>query len=467
LRRRERMSRYQVNPERKYFNFGGRIPPLRGEEAPAEIPDRGPHTHPKLITDTTLRDGAQDPCFAIFPNEAKLRYFDLLHEMDNGTGTIDAVEVFIYQKRDLWTLEKLLERGYDFPRVTTWTRATPKDIRDLVQVSAGRITETGMLASCSDHHIFDRLGFRSKEEAVEKYLAPILTACEHGITPRVHLEDATRSDVEGWVIPFMGRVMEETQGRARFRVCDTLGLGSPDPYAALPFGIPRLVSTLSRASGAELEFHGHNDFGYGTANSMAAFRYGCKRANVTFAGLGERTGNVALEQVLVNYIREYGDPGLKLEALTEMAALMQREVAPVSEKQPIVGSSIFATQAGLHQTGVQRQAQAPGGLIYLPFDPGVVGRRGVELNRIGALSGIDGIISVLNRYREASGVPGPGLSGASRLVKLIYDLIHEAYDGRFDQTLDRYVDYRTTFFEAEELAQMAEQLQAGGTGTSG
>ncbi len=455
------MSSYQVDSARKYFNFGGGMPPLQLEETPAEVPALGSHTYPKLITDTTLRDGAQDPCFAIFPNEAKLKYFDLLHELDNGTGIIDAVEVFIYQKRDLWTLEKLLERGYHFPRVTTWTRATPKDIRDLVQVSAGKVTETGILASCSDHHIFDRLGFRSKEEAVEKYLAPILTACEHGITPRVHLEDATRSDVEGWVIPFMRRVMEETQAQARFRVCDTLGLGIPDPYVALPFGIPRLVSTLAQASGAELEFHGHNDFGYATANSMAAFRYGCRRVNVTFAGLGERTGNTALEQVLANYIREYGNPGLKLEVLAEMAALMQTEVVPISEKQPIVGDSIFTTQAGLHQTGIQRQAEAPGGLIYLPFDPEIVGRQGVELNRIGALSGMDGIVSVLNRHREVSGVPGTRLSGVSRLAKLVYDQIHEAYDGRYDQAQDHYVDYRTTFFKVEELAQIAEQFEAG------
>ncbi|MDP6495467.1 MAG: hypothetical protein QGI09_08660, partial [Dehalococcoidia bacterium] len=431
------------------------------EKTLPEIPASGPHTHPKLITDTTMRDGAQDPCFAIFPNEAKLKYFDLLHEMDNGTGIIDAVEVFIYQKRDLWTLEKLLERGYDFPRVTAWTRATPKDIRELVQVSGGKVTETGMLASCSDHHIFDRLGFRSKEEAVEKYLAPILTACEHGITPRVHLEDATRSDVAGWVLPFVCRIMEETQGKVCFRICDTLGIGVSDPYAALPLGIPRLVSTIYMASGAELEFHGHNDLGYATANSMAAFRYGCKRVNVTFAGLGERTGNTALEQVLVNYVREYDDPGLNLEVLEEMAALIRKEVVSISEKHPVVGSNIFTTQAGLHQTGIQRQAEAPGGLIYLPFAPGLVGRQEVELNRIGALSGMDGIVSVLNRHQETSGVLGHRFTGVSKLIKILYDHIHEAYDGHYDQTQDSYVGYRATFFEEEELARMAEHIQAG------
>lgn len=454
------MSHDQINSAPRYFNFGGRMPPIQSGEIAAEAALLKSQPRAKLITDTTLRDGAQDPCFAIFPNETKLRYFDLLHELDNGTGIIDAVEVFIYQKRDVWTLEKLLDRGYDYPRVTTWTRANPKDIGELVRISGGRVTETGMLASSSDHHILDRLGFRTKEDAAKRFLVPILTACEHGIIPRVHLEDATRSDVEGWVIPFMQRVMKETEGKAHFRICDTLGLGSPDPFAGLPFGIPRLVSTLLQASGAELEFHGHNDFGFATANSMAAFRFGCRRVNATFAGLGERTGNTPLEQVVANYIRVYGDPGFQLEALTEMAALIQKEVVPLSEKLPIVGGSIFATQAGLHQSGVQRQAEAPGGLIYLPYHPSVVSRQGVEMNRIGSLSGMDGIASVLNHFREEAGVTGPTLTSTSKLVKRLYDQVHQAYDGQYEQDQDRYAGYRTTFFEPEELSQMADQLEA-------
>ena len=95
------MSQHPINPERKYYNYEGGIPPLRIESTPAAMPAEGKHTHPKLISDTTMRDGAQDPCFAIFPNETKLKYFDLLHKLDNGTGTIDCIEVFIYQKRDL------------------------------------------------------------------------------------------------------------------------------------------------------------------------------------------------------------------------------------------------------------------------------------------------------------------------------------------------------------------------------
>ena len=194
----------QIDAQKRFYNFRGQMPALTFEPEAAPLPpDDG---KPKLITDTTLRDGAQDPNFALFPNEARLRYFDLLHDLDNGTGRIEQIEVFIYQKRDIWCLEKLLERGYDFPQVTTWTRATPKDIKLLTEVSGGRVKETGMLASASDHHIFDKLGYRSKEEAADKYLQPIMAAMEAGITPRVHLEDSTKADIHGFVIPFIQRV---------------------------------------------------------------------------------------------------------------------------------------------------------------------------------------------------------------------------------------------------------------------
>ena len=84
----------------------------------------------------------------------------------------------------------------------------------------------------------------------------------------------------------------------------------------MPQGIPKLISTLRNETGAELEFHGHNDFGLATANSIAAWRYGCRKVNAAFAGLGERTGNTSLEQMVAAYIRLYGDPGFNLTVLS-------------------------------------------------------------------------------------------------------------------------------------------------------
>ncbi len=450
-----------VNPEKVYYNFQGAIPPLKLETSPVQAPDLKPGTTPalpKLITDTTLRDGAQDSRIANFPPEAKVRYYDLLHKLDNGTGVIDCLEVFIYQERDLCALEQLLERGYEYPRVTTWTRAVPKDIKDLVAASRGRLKETGMLASSSDHHIFDKLRFHSKEEAIEKYLQPIMTAYENGIRPRVHLEDTTRADIFGWVIPFMQRVLKETEGTARFRVCDTIGMGSPDPYAALPMGVPRLTTTLIAETGAELEFHGHNDFGLATANTIAFWRYGGTKANTAFGGLGERSGNTSLEQVLANYIRLYGDPGFDLTVLAEIADLIHADVRSLPANAPIVGD-VFSSQAGLHQTGLHRQEEAEGGFIYLAYDPEVVGRENQELNRIGHVSGIDGIAALLNREQERrTGQPG-SYSAVSRAVKYVYDKVHEAYDGRFDEGTGSYVNYRMTFFDANEVFALAQEYE--------
>ena len=444
-----------VNPSRLYYNFGGRWPPVPWEATPALPPTN--QKLPKLITDTTLRDGAQDSRFALFPHEAKLRYYDLLHQLDNGCGVIDNTEVFIYQRRDLWVLDQLLAREYSFPRITTWTRATPKDIRDLVEVSQGRIRETGILASASDHHIFDKLAFRSKEEAIEKYLRPVMTALEHGITPRVHLEDTTKADIGGWVLPFMHRVLQETAGQAKFRLCDTIGWGVPDPRAGLPVGIPHLVATLYRETGAELEFHGHNDFGLATANALAAWTYGCRAVNTTFGGLGERTGNTPLEQMVALYVRAYGDPGFDLHALADIRRLLDAEVVPTSPKQPIIGD-VFSTQAGIHQQGVARQHASEGGLIYLAYEPSLVGRDSEELDLIGALSGMEGIVAVLNGEMEkTTGQPGR-FTTASRVVKQIYDCIQAAYDGEYEPETDRFVGCRRTFFSPAELAALAASL---------
>jgi len=447
------MSISSVNPNKVFYNYQGKLPPAPMETAPAFVPAETPKTHPKKITDTTLRDGAQDSRIALFPVDARLAYYDLLHELDNGTGVIEQIEVFIYQKRDAWALEKLLDRGYQFPQVTTWTRATPKDIRLMVDVTQGRVTETGMLASSSDHHIFDKLRFRSKEQAIEAYLEPVMTALEHNITPRVHLEDTTKADIYGWVIPFMQRVLKETEGRAKFRICDTIGWGTPDPHAALPFGVPRLIATLLQETGAELEFHGHNDFGLATANSLAAWRYGCSRVNTAFGGLGERTGNTSLEQMLVNYIRLYGDPGFKLDRLTAIADLINSRIIQLHLKPPIIGD-VFTTQAGIHQTGMTRQEDAEGGLIYLAFDPSLVGREGVETNRLGSVSGMDGIVSILNQHGAHN-----HYSLTSRVVKHIYDALQDAYDGEMDTRSGNPKGYRADFFSAEEVVKMADEFE--------
>ena len=225
-------------------------------------------------------------------------------------------------------------------------------------------------------------------------------------------------------------------------------------------GVPRLISTIRAETGAELEWHGHNDFGFATANSVLAWRYGARRVNVAFGGLGERTGNTTLEQVTADYIRLYGDPGFRLSALREMSALIQDEIGGVNIKSPIIGDAIFSTQAGIHQAGVARQGKAEGGDIYLPFDPKLLGGDRVELHRVGSLSGAEGIVAILNaKHLEKTG-EADKYTKATRVVKYIYDKIQEAYDGEWDEASASYRNARETFFNGDELYALALEYES-------
>jgi isopropylmalate/homocitrate/citramalate synthase len=252
--------------------------------------------------------------------------------------------------------------------------------------------------------------------------------------------------------------MDVSKGIAKFRICDTIGWGIPDPYAALPWGIPRLFQVIREETGAELEFHGHNDFGLATANSVMSWRFGGKKVNTAFGGLGERTGNTSLEQMLAALVRYYGDPGLDLTALEDMKQLVDDEVTPLPDRAPIIGE-VFTTSAGIHQAGVMRQADAPGGLIYLPFAASLFGRNEVELSRVGSLSGSEGIVSILNRHMESAG-KDQSFSNTSRVVKQIYDRIQDEYDGQYDEASKAYRGYRKDFYTSDEIVSMAKELGA-------
>jgi isopropylmalate/homocitrate/citramalate synthase len=222
--------------------------------------------------------------------------------------------------------------------------------------------------------------------------------------------------------------------------------------------VPRLFEVLRAETGAELEFHGHNDFGLATANSIASWRYGGKKVNVAFAGLGERTGNTSLEQIVAALIRHYGDPGLDLTALEAMKQLIDTEVTPLPDRAPIIGE-VFTTTAGIHQAGIGRQGDAPGGLIYLPFAASLFGRREVELSRVGSLSGSEGIISILNREFERTG-SDTRVKDTSRVVKQIYDRIQAEYDGQYDGQHDHWVNARRGFFTSEDILDLAREFGA-------
>ncbi|MCL2096367.1 MAG: 2-isopropylmalate synthase, partial [Oscillospiraceae bacterium] len=149
------------------------------------------------ITDTTFRDGQQsrEP----YTPEQIVDLFDMLHRLGGENGIIRQTEFFVYSEKDRKALELCQERGYKFPEITTWIRATKNDFQLVKDIG---IEETGILTSCSDYHIFNKLNINRKK-AVEQYTSVVKQALEMGIRPRCHLEDVTRADIYGFVLLFV------------------------------------------------------------------------------------------------------------------------------------------------------------------------------------------------------------------------------------------------------------------------
>ncbi len=252
-----------------------------------------------FITDSTFREGRQAR-LPFAPGEAE-DLFDRLHRLSGPEGAIRHSEFFLYTDRDRHLMDLCRSKGYRFPAVTGWIRASEKDIQ--LAVAAG-IKETGILTSVSDYHIYLKLGSTRKKTA-ERYLRVVRVALDKGIVPRCGFEDITRADIYGFCIPFAAELMrlrEESGVEVKIRLSDTLGLGITYPGAALPRGVPALVRAFIEDAGVPehlLEWHGHNDFHHALINGSTAWLYGCGGVSGTLKGLGERTGTASIEDLLV------------------------------------------------------------------------------------------------------------------------------------------------------------------------
>ena len=316
------------------------------------------------ITDTTFRDGQQ--ARPPYKPEQILRIYDLLHEIDGGTGLIRQCEFFLYSERDREAVELCKERGYKYPEITGWIRAVAADFKLVSQMG---LNETGILTSASDYHIFLKLK-KTRSQAMNGYLDIARAALDNGVIPRCHFEDITRADYKGFVLPFAAELMklgEEYGKPVKIRLCDTLGFGIPWPGVALPRSVPKLIQGLRKIGVPSelLEWHGHNDFHKVQVDAATAWLYGCCAANAAIFGCGERTGNPPLEALVVEHAQLKGiTEGVNYAAITELAEYGKKELGlEISANYPLVGADFNVTRAGIHADGLLKNEE-----IYNCFD---------------------------------------------------------------------------------------------------
>lgn len=348
------------------------------------------------ITDTSFRDGQQAmPPYSV---ENIVEIYKLMARLGGPYGIIRQSEFFIYTEKDREAVEKCMELDYKFPEITTWIRANKEDFKLVTEIG---IKETGILVSCSDYHIFKKMGM-TRSQAVDYYLGTIKSAFEAGVVPRCHLEDLTRADFYGFVVPFVNEIMKlskETKIPVKIRACDTMGYGVPYSGAALPRSVPGIIYGLQHYSGVPsemLEWHGHNDFYHAVSNASAAWLYGCSSVNCSLLGIGERTGNIPLEAMVFEYAGFRGSfDGMDPTAITEIARYFEDEIGYViPPRTPFVGEDFNMTKAGIHADGLLKDQE-----IYTIFNtekllnkkPGVT---------VGKTSGLAGIAYWINEHFE-------------------------------------------------------------------
>lgn len=393
------------------------------------------------ITDTTFRDGQQ--AISPFTVNQMVKIYDYLHELDNNSGIIRQTEFFLYTKKDRDALEQCLAKGYKYPEITTWIRAKKEDFK---LVKEAGIKETGILMSCSDYHIFKKLNM-SRKQAMEQYLSIAEDSIANGIIPRCHLEDITRADFFGFVVPFVNELMDlskKTKMPVKIRLCDTLGLGVSYPGAALPRSVQAIIYGLRQYCGVspeQMEWHGHNDFYSVVTNSTTAWLYGSSSINTSLLGIGERTGNCPLEAMVIQYAQLRGTTkSMKVEILTDIAEYFEKEIGySIPPRTPFVGKEFNVTRAGVHADGILKDEE-----IYNIFDTDKILRR-PPVVAVNEYSGLAGIAAWINTYFR--------LKGKDKIDKK-----HPSVQSIKDWVDKEYEKGRTTVISNDELEAVVKKV---------
>ena len=383
-----------------------------------------PHHMPDdiWITDTTFRDGQQsrEP----YTTEQIVRIYDYFHKLGGPNGKIRACEFFLYSKKDRDAVEKCLEKGYQFPEVTSWIRANKKDFQLVKDMG---LKETGILVSCSDYHIFYKMKM-TRFQAMFHYLSIVRDCLDMGISPRCHLEDITRADIYGYVIPFCLELMklsEEYKIPVKVRCCDTMGYGVNYPGAVIPRSVQGIIYGIMTHAGVPsemIEWHGHNDFYKAVSNSTTAWLYGASGVNCSLFGIGERTGNTPLEAMVFEYAQLRGTlDGMDTTVITELKEYYEKEIGyTVPSRTPFVGKNFNVTRAGIHADGLLKNEE-----IYNIFDTEKFLNRPVLVS-VSNTSGLAGIAHWINTYYKLP--EEKKLDKECELVKMVKTCVDHEYD---------------------------------------
>lgn len=289
------------------------------------------------FADCTLRDGEQAPG-VFFTTEEKLAIADLLDEA--GVDILDAGMPSV-SREERETLAALVAQNYR-ARVAATVRALRLDI-DLA-LDCG-VREVFLFMPVSPQHLKHKFGIdlRQAQRRIDEALS---YAVDQGLRVHFVAEDTVRADPRQ-LAPVFDRVAE--YGAASIVICDTIGVMNPQTIADY---IRTLREKMKRT--IPMGIHCHNDYGLGTANTLAAISAGCTLVTSTVNGLGERAGNAAFEEVVCALGDLYGaELRIDKRVLTRLSEAVARASGVfLTPTKPVVGFNVFRHESGVHVDGM-------------------------------------------------------------------------------------------------------------------
>ena len=345
------------------------------------------------IHDATLRDGEQTPG-VVFSIADKVAIAEKM--ADIGVDRIEAGMPAV-SDQDFKAIKEITRLGLK-SKIYTFVRAMTADIDKSVECGA-----TGVILEIPIG--YPKLMWQFKwtwEDVLRKSVDVINYAKKHNLEVVYFPYDTTRARQED-LENLLPRLMDVCQPDS-IGIVDTMGCILPEGMKYMV----RLVKKLTK--GLKVEAHTHNDFGMAVATELAAVEAGAEVVHSCSNGLGERTGNAALEELIVALHVLYGyETHYKLDKLPELGELVRRlSDLPIAVNKPILGSRNFTRESGI---GVDLVVKQP--LAMFGTHPALTGRSGDVV--LGKKSGKASITYTL----EQMGITGTSDEAVNEMLQLV------------------------------------------------
>ncbi|HEY4059749.1 MAG TPA: LeuA family protein [Kofleriaceae bacterium] len=299
--------------------------------------------------DETLRDGIQSPSVVDPSIDDKLRLVDLANDLGIDTMDIGLPGVGKRAIEDVTVIAQHIKDNKLKVKASCAARTHLNDVQAVIDISQKVGIEIEVLAFIGSSPIRQYAENWDLPKMLDLTASSIDLARKYNLPIAFVTEDTTRSRPEILTKMFTTAV---EHGASRLILCDTVGHATPDGIKNLLKFTRNMLDGLGRAD-VGIDWHGHNDRGLGVVNSIFAIEYGADRIHGTALGIGERVGNAALDQILLNLklLGELPDHDLTKLVLWCKTASKATHV-PIHPQYPLTGEDAFRTATGVHAAAI-------------------------------------------------------------------------------------------------------------------